>query len=359
MDGGFRIKNEIMGKFIKSKFFIYALMPMWLACEQESKKELPDVSQIEVTVQVRRFEKDLFAMTPPLTEEDWAGLYKEYPDFLPLFVDKVLGMEGHLSTTSDKIKYLEGFITFPELMKLREKVEEDYQDFSEFEQSFQRAFQYYLYYFPEAKVPSITTYLSEYNVAAFIYGQNQLAVGLDFFLGKDYPYREKNPNNPSFSDYLTQNFNQDYLVSKTLLPLIEDLVGYGPGHTLLELMIQEGKKLYLLDQFLPAENDTVIIEVNLSEWEWLNQNEFNIWSFFLEEELLYNSEWRKIRKYVEYSPNSPGMPEEAPGRTGAFIGWKIIQQYMKRHPELSCEDLLELNDAQLILSESRYRPRRQ
>lgn len=359
MDGGFKRNNEIMRKIINSRFFIYGLLPLWVACEKETKIEVPDVSHIEAPVQVLRFEEDLFALETPIAEEDWDSLQKKYPDFLPLFVDKVLGMEGRLLNTSDRIKYMEGFNTFPELIELKEKVENQYGNFSELEQSFKRAFQYYLHYFPEAKIPSITTYLSEYNVAAFIYGQNQLAVGLDFFLGPDYPYREKNPNNPSFSDYLTRTFNKDYLVSKTMSALIEDLVGYGPSRTLLEMMIQEGKKLYLLDQFLPLESDTVIMEVSSTEWTWLTQNEFNIWAFFLEEELLYDSEWRKIRKYVEYSPNSPGMPEEAPGRTGAFIGWKIIQQYMKRHPNLSLPDLLELKDAQLILTESRFRPIRQ
>lgn len=348
-----------MLKFIKCKYFICGLLPFWVACEQDSRADLPEVSNIEVVVEVRRFEQDLFDLAPQLAEEDWDGLQIKYPVFLPLFVDKVLGMEGQLITDKDRIKFLEGFINFPELVKLRETIEDQYGDFSELEESFKQAFKYYKYYFPDAEIPSITTYLSEYNIAAFIYGQNQLAVGLDFFLGADYPYREKNPNNPSFSDYLTQNFTRDYLVSKTMSALIEDLVGYGPSNTLLEMMIQEGKKLFLLDQVLPTESDTVIMEVGRQEWEWLTQNEFNIWAFFLEEELLYESEWRKIRKYVEYSPNSPGMPEEAPGRTGAFIGWKIIQQYMKRHSALTLQDLLKIQDAQLILSESRYRPIRQ
>ena len=359
MDVGFKGNNDIMVNFIKAKVFICGLWLFLVACEKENKVEVPDVSHIEVTIDIRRFEEDLFAMVPPLNVKDWDGLQRKYPVFLPLFVDKVLGMEGQLLSNGDKIKYLEGFISFPELMKLKETVETQYGDFMEMEASFKQALQYYQYYFPEARIPSITTYLSEYNVAAFIYGQNQLAVGLDFFLGADYPYREKNPNNPSFSDYLTRNFTKDYLVSKTMSALIDDLVGNGPSRTLLEMMVQEGKKLFLLDRILPTESDTIIMEVSSQNWEWLTDNEFNIWAFFLEEDLLYDSEWRKIRKYVEYSPNSPGMPEEAPGRTGAFIGWKIVQNYMERHPELTIQDLLELKDAQVILSESRYRPKRQ
>src|SRR5210317_1575195 len=143
MDGGFKGNNDIMVNFIKAKVFICGLWLFLVACEKENKVEVPDVSHIEVTIDIRRFEEDLFAMVPPLNVKDWDGLQRKYPVFLPLFVDKVLGMEGQLLSNGDKIKYLEGFISFPELMKLKETVETQYGDFMEMEASFKQALQYY------------------------------------------------------------------------------------------------------------------------------------------------------------------------------------------------------------------------
>ena len=64
--------------------------------------------------------------------------------------------------------------------------------------------------------------------------------------------------------------------------------------------------------------------------KWCESNELQLWTHFLEEDLLYATNLRDIRKLVDYSPNSPGMPAEAPGRTANWTGWQIVKAYMKR-----------------------------
>ena len=179
-----------------------------------------------------------------------------------------------------------------------------------------------------------------------------------FFLGSTYPYGAYNPGNPNFSDYLTRTFNRDHLVFKTLLPLVEDLVGEPNGSRLLDLMIHNGKKMYIMDHILPLTPDSVKWEVTASQVEWLKGNELEMWAYFLQEDLLYSSKWLDITKYVNYSPSSPGMPPEAPGRTANWLGWQIVKAYMKRNPEQSFQDLINLKDAQQLMDLSRYKPRR-
>ena len=104
--------------------------------------------------------------------------------------------------------------------------------------------------------------------------------------------------------------------------------------------------------------DSILLEVTSAQAEWLNANEKDIWAFFLSEDLMYNSDWQKIRKYVEHSPNSPGMPAEAPGRTGNWIGWKIAKAYLKKNPRTTLPQLLALKDSQAFLNQSGYKPPR-
>jgi hypothetical protein len=52
------------------------------------------------------------------------------------------------------------------------------------------------------------------------------------------------------------------------------------------------------------------------------------------------------------------MPPESPGNTGSWLGWQIIRTYMKKHPEVTLKDLIQLKDAQKILDDSGYRPPR-
>ena len=124
------------------------------------------------------------------------------------------------------------------------------------------------------------------------------------------------------------------------------------------MMIHNGKKLYALDLLLPYTPDSVKLEVTPAQVSWLEDNELEMWAHLLKEELLYSSNWQDIRKLVDYSPHSPGMPPEAPGRSANWIGWQIVKAYMGKHPETSLPQLFALQDAQALLDESRYKPRR-
>ena len=90
---------------------------------------------------------------------------------------------------------------------------------------------------------------------------------------------------------------------------------------------------------------------------WATDNELEMWAFFFKEELFYKTNMMEINKYVNPSPDSPGMPEGAPGRTGNYMGWQIVKAYMKRHPDKSIMDLIQMADAQKIMNESRFKPR--
>ncbi len=328
-------------------------------CGTDDRPAPPDVSDIPVTVQIRRFEQDLFRIDTTRLAAELAALEAEYPAFSPIFFDFILRSRDSLVAPQGHAAYVAGFIHHPTVRRLYDTTQVVYADLSDIEAEFRQALQFFRYYFPEEPVPDLTTFISEYSLAAFIYGPgNSLAVGLDFFLGEDYPYQAYNPMNPSFSSYLTRTFNRDHLVAKTLQPLVDQLAGEPGGERLLDLMIHNGKKLYLLDHLLPYAPDSVVLELPPAKVQWLEDNELEMWAYFIKEDLLYNSDYQAIRKLVEYSPNSPGMPPEAPGRTANWVGRQIVKAYMKQFPETTMPELIDLRDAQQLLDASRYKPRR-
>jgi len=99
------------------------------------------------------------------------------------------------------------------------------------------------------------------------------------------------------------------------------------------------------------------IEYTTDQMKWVKENELQMWAYFFDQELFYETNTMTLKKYLSPNPNSPGMPAEAPGRTGNYIGWQIVKKYMKRFPKTTMQDLVALNDAQKILEESRYKPR--
>lgn len=328
----------------------------------EDKRPLPDVSDIETPLNVRRFEQSVFNMdTMADFSTQLAQLRTEYPEFLDLFSANVLEVGPLEDPSPEQVAYWRGFVGFPALRQLYDTVQIVYGDFSEPLDDIRQGLRYFAHYFPDQPLPQqLTTFISEYTYAAFLYGENELAVGLDMFLGADYPYAQYNPNNPFFSQYLTRTYNKDHLPAKVMSLLIDDVLGPAPGNRLLDIMVHNGKRLYLLDQLLPEAPDTVKLEVAPAQLTWLQDNELNMWSYFLAEDLLYSSQYQDIRKLVEPSPSgAPVLPEDSPGQAANYIGWQIINAFMDRRADLPVSELLLYQDAQQILDQSRYKPPKQ
>lgn len=325
------------------------------ACESSEKVNAPDVSDIAVDVDIRRFEQALFSLDTNNMAAELKNLEEQFPTFAPIYFGQVMRVRGSEEEAAD---YIKGFITFPAAKALYDTCSTIFGEMADLQEAYRSIFQYYQYYFPDRPTPDVTTFISEYSIGSFIYGEDQLAVGLDFFLGNDYPYMQYNPNNPNFSNYLTRSFDKQHLPAKSLKPLLQELVGQASGQNLLDMMINEGKQLYILDLLMPSTADSVKLDLPQAKVDWLNASERQIWAYLLKDRFLYNSTYREIRRFVEYSPNIPAMHPEAPGRTGNWMGWKIIEAYMKNNPEISITDLIANQDAQQILDQSKYKPPR-
>ncbi len=346
--------------FYKTLIFTLFLTVIGTSCQSEKEKPRPDVSNISIDLKFRRFEKDLFALDTTAADfpEQLNQLEDDYGEFGNIYFNRILASKDPRIAPQGHVAYVKGFLTHPAIRHLYDTCMVLYDNMDDIKQDFTQTFKYFKYYFPDLPTPDVTTFVSEYTTAAFIYSDYSLAVGLDFFLGKDYPYRKYNPESPSFSDYLSRYFAKEYLVSKTVRALVEDLVGPPSGERMLDQMIQNGKKLYLMESFMPDKPDSIIFEVTSEQDAWLKENEGQMWNYFLDQDLLYSTDQRKIRKFVDYSPNSPGMPEEAPGRTANWVGWQVIRKYMRRHPDTSLQQLIDMKDAQALLEDARYKPKR-
>lgn len=319
----------------------------------------PDISSIIIDTEIRRFDRDLFALDSNDIQSGRLRLDTVYGDFAMLYFDQLLGINDRRIAPYGPDTFLNGFLAYPATRKLYDTIQVVYPDLNKEKETFNTAFRYLKAIFPERPTPTITTFLSEFSIANFIYGEDELAVGLDFYLGSEYPYHLIDPSNAVFSGYLTRSYNRDHLVPRTLKPLVEDIVGPPTGERLIDHIIRNGKRQVLLDILLPEVADTARWEFSPAQLAWCQENEQNIWAYFLSENLLYSTDYKEYRKFVEYSPHSPGMPEEAPGRTGDWIGVQIVRAWLDHQPDRGIADLAERQDAQQFLDEAKYKPRQQ
>ncbi len=345
---------------VRNALFLFLAVFLGLnVCGCGKGKDIPDVSDISVDVNVRRFEQDLFALDTNDIAPGLAALVENYPDFGPIFFGQVLGSTDTTIAPEGHQRYTQGFISHPAVRKLNDTCQVIFPDLKWLEKDFRQAFQFFKYYFPNEPLSGeVVTYVSEYTIGGFLYGDNSIGIGLDFYLGEKYPYSAYNPSNPNFSAYLVRTFNKEHIVEKSMRLLVQDILGPAKGSRMLDHLIHNGKELYLLDLLLPKAPDSVRLEFSQKQVDWCKENEANIWAYFFSEKLLYSTDYNTYRKFVEPSPNSPGMPEEAPGRTANWLGWQIVKSFMEKNPTTSPEQLVAITDAQFIMDKSKYKPKK-
>lgn len=348
---------------LKLVTLISVCLIMMYSCHSETEVSQPDTDHIHLDYQLVRYEQLLKEIEVDDPVKGYLKLKELYPEFTELYFKRLVPLISPGENVDSIRASLKGFLTDPRITYLLDTVEVVYKGFDqEMVPQLNQAFKNLKYYFPRWEEPNVYTLISEYAYQHFIFedqgGRDGLGIGLDMYLGSDFPYSRVAPGVAAFSAYITRSFDKDHLVKKTMDVLLGEIVGPPPGARMLDHMIHNGKKLYIIKHLLPSTPDSIIMEYTSKQMDWVIQNEEEMWAFFFKEKLFYESDMITINKYINKSPNSPGMPEEAPGRTGNYMGWQIIKAYMKRHPETSMEELIMIRDAQKIMDQSRYKPRR-
>ena len=337
---------------------LWMLLCIWLlfSCKQN---HAPDVSDIQADFEIFRTERDIQNIS---SREAFDKMYSEHPAFYDIFFKNITGLYAGENRDS-MYQVLKYFSQDSTVQAVNALIGKKYGDFDKIKSDLQSLFRYMQYYFPDAMgVPNIYTLNSDFAYQTFIFEDEQhhdaMGLGLDMFLSPELPYKAMFPDNTNFSDYLTRCWTQDFVVKKVADLYVSEIMGEAPGHRLLDHMIHNGKNLYITSLLMPEKNDTIIHEYTGSQMAWCYENELQMWSFFLNEKLFYESNFKKIGKYVFPAPKSPDMPDAAPGRTANFIGWQIVKSYMKRYPSTTLEDLINMHDSQVFLEKSKYKPRK-
>lgn len=326
----------------------------------EEKLYIPDTSHISLENKLVRFEQLMMDLDTNNLASEIAQLNTDYKEFYSVYFRNVLPFD--ITTPDGFVDNLKGYLSDKRIRRLQDTTQLVFADFEEtIMPQLDQSMKLLKFYVPEYEEPNVYTFISEFTYQQFLFRDRErdgVGIGLDMFLGSDYPYKDLDPNNSAFSNYMTRTYNRDHLVRKVMDIVIDDVMGRPPGSRLIDQMIHNGKRLYLLEKVIPSVADSVLLEYTAAQTAWVKDNEASIWAFLFDENLFYEANTMKINKYINPSPDSPGMPAEAPGRTANYIGWQIVKAYMKKYPDTSLRALIEINDSQSIMDDSRYKPAR-
>ncbi|HEY2581703.1 MAG TPA: gliding motility lipoprotein GldB [Mucilaginibacter sp.] len=340
------------------QIYLFFLISLLLSACGRSKKI--DVSNIPVNVKIERFDKEFYAMnTKPMVQQA-AYLQNKYGVFYHDYIAMLL--EDNDINTRDTAYFalLRRVFATKDWNVLKHDVDSIYPNVDKPQADLSDAFKHIKYYFPQKKLPAVYTYVSGFATQISI-GNNYVGVGIDLFLGGNsrfYPSLTA-----AWPHYMSRFFDKANIAPRVVEGMArEDMFPESDSNkTLLSKMIYNGKIMYFMDQILPDVSDTTKIGYTTAQLKWCEDFKSDIWAFFLDQNLLYNSDYPTIQKYLTEAPFTPGLGEknESAPKLAVWTGWQIVRQYMDKHPEVTLPELMADNNAQQILNESKYRPKQE
>jgi len=331
------------------KRFIYILISGIILTGCKTNRHQVDVSKINVEINIKRFDEDVYHADIDNIDSTIQLLSDKYGNFFDLFNHRIIKIGG--TNNSGYSDYFINFLTDYTVNEIMNAVNEKFEDVTHIEQKLALAFKHYNYYYPDNEIPEIITFVAGFNQSIVI-DEKLLAIGLDKYLGPGsniYGYI-------GVPNYKRKNMDPLKIPSDCMRSIAATNYEYNDSvDNLLNRMIYEGKIMFFIDAMLPGEPDHMKIGYSEEQLEWCDKNESRMWTFFVEEKLLYTSDYMQIKRYIDDSPFTVTFSQESPGRTGVWLGWQIIRNYMKNN-DVTLHELMLDDNYQSILNKSKYKP---
>jgi gliding motility-associated lipoprotein GldB len=315
-----------------SAFFI--VLNLFFSCSNKNDSKI-DVSKVNVDFVVKRYDIDLYTAT----KETLPKVKEKYPYLFPKeFTDSL-----SLSKINDQQEQ--------ELFSETQKV---FKDFSPIQKQISSLFKHIKYYNAKFKEPTIVTMLTniEYD-SRVIYADSLLLISLDVYLGKNHSFYGDYPK------YIKENNTKEHLVVDVAKAIIDKQMYPHNTRSFIGKMIIEGKKMYALDIYLPSVSNKEKIGFAQEKLNWAEANEEEIWTYFIDRKLLFSTNTKLNKRFLENAPFSKFYMEQdnlSPGKIGVWVGWQIVKAHMK-HNDVSLQELLKMSEEE-VFNKSKYKPKR-
>lgn len=328
--------------------FLFFICLFLLSCKQN---KIPDVSSVKIDVNVKRFEQDFFSSDTSNLNLSFQKIQAKYPSFFGDYLSNVLGITEPDSIPKIAVDFYRNYFSVYQATKQK------FTDLSNVVKDVKYSFQLTKHYFPKYELPkNLITFVGPVEGYASVLTREGVAVGLQQYLGKDFSLYQTEYVREIYPAYQVRRFESPYISVNIMKNIIDEM--YPPAQKrlpLIEIMIEQGKRLQLLKYLMPVTADTLLTGYSADQLEGCYENEGLIWNFFIQNDLLYQSDPFLIRDYINDGPKTAPLGESSPGNIGQFVGWQIVKKYLEKN-EATPEQLMN-TPAKQIFTEAKYKPK--
>ncbi|PKH50517.1 gliding motility lipoprotein GldB [Tenacibaculum sp. Bg11-29] len=318
------------------KFLTLCVLVLGLnSCKKEVAFNLEvDVSNIKVNTVIDRFDIDFYNTKPEnleKTKKKYLFLFPSQPD----------------SVWVNKLKNKDEIELYEETQKVYNTLDDLRGELTSF-------FKHLKYYNPKFKSPRVITMLTNIDYDnRIVYADSLLLISLDAYLGKEHRFYNDYPA------YIKQNNEKEHIIVDVAESIINAHFFPVKQRSFIDKMIYKGKKMYLLDAYLPKVSDKIKIGYTKIKFDWVEKNEESIWKYFIEKNMLYSTSKELDKRFLDVAPFSKFYMEQdnqSPGGLGEWVGWQIVRSYMQKN-DVSLQQLLQTSEEE-IFKNSKYKPKR-
>lgn len=319
---------------MKKISIVLVLLIVFFSCKKENKVE-EAISKVDVDFKVERF--DLAFANATINE------LPKLKETFPFFFSEHVPDSVWVKKMKDTLQ-----------IELSHEVEKTFSNFKDVHDDIYGLFQHLKYYEDSFSVPRVITVTSDVDYRnKTIVTDTIVIIALDTYLGPDHEFYADIPR------FLTQNMKKSQIVSDLADNYANNYIFQSQRKTLLDEMIYFGKQLYFKDQMIPFKSDAEKIGYTQEQLDWALANESQIWSYFIEREMLYNTDASLPGRFIADAPFSKfylELDNESPGRLGQYIGWQIVRSYMNNN-DVPMNEMLQ-KEAEEIFKNSKFKPRK-
>jgi hypothetical protein len=328
---------------LRRLFFVIVLTIFCSSCKNDPLDV--DVSKVEVNLNFINADSMLYNSTDSRRILLNRNFKQSFPDLYLFTFEKGLKIKTNVDTMY--MNQLTIFYKDPYIKELEIELQRNFKTLSSEKQEIKDAMKHLKFHFKKMNSPKNVVFfnsLFSYNTLAT---NTDIGVGLEWYLGPEHKLIKKSSIQGLY-DYMKAGMDRKYLVRDVVYQWVYAQIHAPTDAKFAEDMVSWGKLLYCIEAALPEKDKAIILRYSPEKMKWAEENEKNIWKYFVEQKLLFKSDELLKLGYFNEAPFTKGLPKESPDRLGQYIGWKMVQKYMEQNPDLPLEKLLNIPFAQIM-----------
>lgn len=334
------IKNRVVLLKVLLNLFLFGLLASCGGDSNSSNESNSVNGRALEKVSILNFEQDFRKIKEDSFKKDLANLSNKYPLF---FASKRPESEWEIRFKNKDLAVFSDSLVDLFEHKLSWKGE------------LNKAIEVYQREFVNDVMPEVYVWNSVFEMPEGVWEyDNYLIVAMEQYMGEEHPLYIQTPK------YIAKQKDSKFLVRDIVKGFGNSKVNADPDDfTFLNKMLIAGRAYYFTKKMLGDVSEEILMKYPKEKLEWAQDNEVDIWTYFINQELLYSTESKPEEYFLREAPFSKfgqNFDNQTPGRIGEWIGLQIIESLAKNNPDMSLETIMGIEDAQAILTLSKYKP---